>query len=194
MILGITGISGAGKHTAGSILARRGWVVLDVDAMAHAAYRPYTSVWKAIVEAFGEKILNKDDTINRQMLGKIVFSPSDPEASQKALATLDEIVHPYLRHRLEDEVHYQSRKGADVAVVAALWGELGLIGMCEKLLLVTAGPKICSERICKRDGISPQEYGVRVRGYSMPPSADFTVENNGSPEEFGVALVRALGR
>ena len=41
MILGITGKSGTGKHTAAKFLEQKGWKVLDVDKIAHKLYRPY---------------------------------------------------------------------------------------------------------------------------------------------------------
>ena len=39
MVLGITGISGAGKHTAADYFKKKGWVVLDADKLLdHVLY------------------------------------------------------------------------------------------------------------------------------------------------------------
>ena len=93
MILGITGISGSGKHTAANFLKQKGWVVLDADKIAHYLYRPYTSLWKAVVKEFGEDILSANDKIDRQKLSKIVFDPNNPEGLKK----LNEITHPEIK-------------------------------------------------------------------------------------------------
>ena len=193
MVLGITGISGSGKHTAANYLQKKGWVVLDADTLAHHLYRPYTNVWKAIVKEFGEKILNQDDSINRVQLGKIVFDPAHPEEAEKALLKLNGIVHPFVRRRLEEDIHYDVRRGMSVAVVAALWKELGLGEICEKLLWVSADPGLAMDRILRRDGISSEIYAQRVRGQKPPLKPDWALENNGTPEELYGKLSAALG-
>jgi dephospho-CoA kinase len=193
MVLGITGISGSGKHTAASYLQKRGWVVLDADTLAHYLYRPYTSVWKAITEAFGERVLNQDDSISRAQLGKVVFDVAHPEEAEKALRKLNDIVHPYVRRRLEEEVHYNMRKNLNIAVVAALWKELELKKLCEKLLWIKTDLALAQERIRKRDGVSAEEYALRVKNQESPPKPDWTLENNGTPEELYGELKAELG-
>jgi dephospho-CoA kinase len=193
MILGITGISGSGKHTAANILARKGWVVLDADSLAHYLYRPYTNVWKAVTREFGERILNQDDSINRAQLGKLVFDASRPEASEKALKKLNGILHPYLQRRLVEEARFNSKKGVPVAVVAALWDELGLKKICEKFLWVEADPALSRERVLKRDGITAQMYALRIKSQIPLPNPDFKVENNGTTEELATKLQAILG-
>ena len=192
MILGITGISGSGKHMAASFLHKKGWVILDADSMAHYLYRPYTNVWKAIVKEFGERILNQDDTINRTMLSKVVFNPDKPQESLEALKKLNSFVHPSIKRRLIDEIRYHSRKGLNVAVVAALWHELGIDQACEKMLVVKAKPNLTQERIMKRDSIPADVYRLRTKNQADPEKADWVVENNGTPEEFFAALAKTI--
>lgn len=189
MVLGITGISGVGKHTVAGYLQRKGWTVLDADAIAHYLYRPYTNVWKEVVEAFGEGILNQDDVINRSKLGKIVFDAQNPEKADAALRKLNGIVHPYVRRRMEEEIHHFSHKGGNIAVVAALWKELDLGSLCDKILLVRAESSMAIERVCKRDNIGEEMCTLRIKKQSVPPAPDWTVENNGTPEE----LYRKMG-
>ncbi|MBN2096047.1 dephospho-CoA kinase [Candidatus Peregrinibacteria bacterium] len=184
MILGITGISGSGKHTAAHYFEQRGWVILDADKIAHHSYRPYTAVWKAVVREFGEGILNQDDTINRVKLGKIVFSASEPEESEKALSKLNQIVHPYMKRRIKNEIHRHFRRQSNIAIVVALWRESDLEDCCEKILLIKADPALRRKRIQGRDGISPETYEMRVKNQTEPPQPDFIVENSGSLTDF----------
>ena len=192
MILGITGISGSGKHTAASYLQKRGWMVLDADSMAHYLYRPYTNVWKAIVQEFGERILNQDDTINRTKLSKIVFNVDRPQESLEALQKLSGLVHPSIKRRLVDEIRYHSRKSLNIIIVAALWKELGIDQACEKMMVIKAQPNLAQKRIMKRDGIPAEVYSLRIKNQADPEKADWVVENNGTPDELYVKLNKIL--
>lgn len=184
MVLGITGISGAGKHTAADFFRQRGWVILDTDRIAHYLYRPYTHVWKAIVEHFGESILNQNDTINRKKLGKIVFDVQHSEKAAQDLKKLNQITHPSTKRHIKNEIHRHFRRKSNIVVVAALWKEIDLPNICEKILLINADLELACQRIQKRDGISEDTYYLRIKKQSVPPKPDFVVENNGGVEEF----------
>lgn len=192
MILGITGISGSGKHTVGKFFERKGWVVLDADLIAHNSYRPYTSVWKAVTSEFGEMILNQDDTINRQKLGKIVFNASDPETAEEALKKLNELIHPYVKRKIKNKIHRHFRRKSNIVVIAALWKEVGMQDYCEKMLLVRANSENCRERTRKRDNISAETYQMRIKNQNEPVNPDFTVENDGLIEDLNSKLSELL--
>jgi dephospho-CoA kinase len=182
MVLGITGISGSGKHTVAEYLRKKGWTVFDTDSIAHYLYRPYTGAWKEISTQFGEKILNQDDTINRVKLGQIVFNEADPEGAEAALKKLNGIIHPHMKIYIANELHHYGRKKIDVAIVSALWEEFEK-GFCEKILLLKADLAIRKKRIMSRDGIPEKMYGLRVKAQTEPKNPDFVIENNGTVEE-----------
>jgi len=188
MVLGITGISGSGKHTAAQFFRKKGWIILDTDKIAHYLYRPYTGVWKAIVREFSEKILNQDDTINRVKLGKIVFNASKPKEAHAALHRLNQIIHPYIKRHIKNEIHRHFRRKSNIAIVVALWREAGLKDCCDKMLLLRADPGLRSKRIQGRDGISPETYEMRIKNQTEPPHSDFAVENNGTLKELNEKL------
>lgn len=192
MILGITGISGAGKHTASEYLKQKGWVILDADKIAHLLYRPYTELWKAVVNEFGEKILNQDDTINRFKLSEIVFEVADPKKADKALLKLNKIAHPFVNRQIKDEIHRHFRRGSDIAVIGALWKEADLIDSCEKILLVKANPELRLKRVKKRDGISDSMIQMRIRNQTEPDKPDWTIENNGTKLELDKKMEKIL--
>ncbi len=190
MILGITGKTGVGKHTAAEFFEQRGWKVLNADRISHGLYRPYKRVWREVVEAFGEVILNKKDIIDRQKLRALVFAGT--EASKKALETLNSIVHPELKRVLKDESYYLSKKKKNTVIVAALWEQIGLFELCDKVLLIRAGEALSFDRLKKRDGIDFDMF-ERVSGtHSDPPHADFEVVNEGNVRDFYGELKQAL--
>lgn len=167
-------------------------MVLDADKMAHDSYRPYTNVWKSIVKAFGEGILSKNDNIDRQKLGKIVFNAKDPESANQALATLNKIIHPYLKRKIRDKIHRHFRRQTNIVVVAALWKEVGIPDYCEKTLLIRANPEQCAQRIQGRDSISAETYQMRIQNQTEPENPDFVIENTASKEEFKAKLSELL--
>lgn len=188
MVLGITGISGSGKHTAAQWFEKQNWIILDADKIAHYLYRPYTGVWKQIVDAFGEKILNQDDVINRQKLGKIVFDPTDPIKAEEARQKLNAIVHPAVIRNIKDVIHRHFKRKSNIVVVASLWKELKIPEMCDKILLLKAYPEVARQRITARDSISDDMYLQRVSSQSEPMNPDFVIENNGTDLELQKAL------
>ena len=184
MILGITGISGSGKHTAADFLKQKKWVILDADRVAHYLYRPYTSLWKSITDEFGESILGVSDKIDRQKLGEIVFNPDSPDSLMK----LNKITHPEIKRYLKNEIHHLHRRDPNIAIVAALWEGVGLTEVCDKILLVKANKELAYDRIKKRDGISESIYEMRIKNQIEIPNPDFTVENEGNFQEFYKSL------
>lgn len=190
MVLGITGISGTGKHTAADFFAQKGSVIFDVDKIAHYLYRPYTHVWKTIVQAFGEGVVGQNDLINRQKLGRLVFDEKNPATVQKALNKLNQIVHPAIRHYLDEQIHQNYRRSKTLIIVAALWKELGLDKFCDKILLIKADSEIAYKRIQQRDSLSRAAYDLRVRNQSAPKEPDWVIINNGTVQEFYLALAK----
>jgi len=190
MVLGITGKSGAGKHTAAEFFAQKQWVVLDADKIAHYLYRPYTHVWKTIVEHFGEGILGKNDLINRQKLSQIVFDEKNPEQAAEERKALNAIVHPAIRVYLEEQIHRHFERKTNLVLVAALAEELELRKLCDKILLVKADPEVAFKRIQARDSISRPMAEQRIRDQAEPENPDQVIENNGTLQEFYRALAR----
>ena len=192
MILGITGKTGTGKHTAAKFFEQKGWKVFDVDKIAHRLYRPYQRIWREVVDRFGEDILTKDDVVDRQKLKAIVFAKGSE--AQQALKDLNSIVHPELKRYLKDEIYYQKKRKANVVVVAALWEELGMFELCDKVMLIKAGEPVAYERVRKRDGTNQDMFEMTTQNQKEPENAHVTVVNEGSFQDFYKELNSGLAQ
>jgi dephospho-CoA kinase len=95
--VGLTGSIGVGKSFVASIFVELGCHVLDADQTAREVVMPGTAGLKALNEAFGEKILNADGTLDRKRLGLVVFN--DESQRQR----LNQILHPFIIAR-QDEI------------------------------------------------------------------------------------------
>jgi dephospho-CoA kinase len=89
----LAGGVGSGKSTVGRMLAERGAVVIDADAVAREVVEPGTPGLAAIVERFGAGVLQSDGSLDRAGLAAVVF------ADTQALADLNAITHPLVRTR-----------------------------------------------------------------------------------------------
>jgi len=101
-VIVITGSIGTGKSTAVYFLKKLGFTVLDSDKIVHEGYNRGSTLYKKILDHFGEEILTKDKTIDRQKLSKIVFN------DEEKLEKLNSIVHGYVYEKLKDGVENTS--------------------------------------------------------------------------------------
>src|ERR1700712_5766370 len=91
--IGLTGGIGAGKSIVAKLLADRGAIVIDADALAREVVAPGPPGLAEVVEAFGDGVLNADGSLDREALAKIVFT--DPGQRR----TLEGITHPRIGER-----------------------------------------------------------------------------------------------
>jgi len=181
--IGLTGGIGSGKSTVARLFQKKGAYIIDVDVLAHMVEEPGSAVWNRIVEYFGRKILDKDDRINREVLGGIVFRDSEK------LEKLNSIVHPAIFdewwHRFDNIVN--NDKEAIVISDIPLLIEVGWHKAVDIVILVYTSPDVQAERIMKRNSYSYEEARDRLNS-QMPvdekiPFADFVINNEGTPEE-----------
>lgn len=181
--IGLTGGIGSGKSTVTRLFQERGAYIIDIDAIAHLVEKPGSIVWNGIVEYFGRKILGKDNTIDREALGGIVFRDSEK------LKELNSIVHPAIldewRRRLDDI----GSKDEDAIIISdiPLLIEVKWYRAVDIVILVYTSPDVQAERIMKRNGYSYEDTKDRLNS-QMPldekiPFADFVINNEGTLEE-----------
>jgi dephospho-CoA kinase len=127
MIIGLTGTYCAGKNHVGRLLEERGLPVLDVDKLGHRALETEKS---AILERFGEDILDRDGRINRKLLGAKVFGkPGELDA-------LETIVHPAANR---DTLAWIAEQGGKHCVInAALLHRSSAFKTLDAVILVEA--------------------------------------------------------
>ena len=86
----IAGGIGAGKTAASEYLISRGWPVIDSDEIAHGVTQPGEAAYVALRDAFGDAVLNADETIDRTFLADVVFH------DRTALRRLNAITHGHI--------------------------------------------------------------------------------------------------
>ncbi len=180
--VGLTGGIATGKSTVARMFARRGAAVIDADEMVRELQKPGSTVYEAIVDAFGPHILRGDGTIDRRSLGELVFR------DEQLRRRLETIVHPALISAVERQVAELRTQGVAVCVV-----ELPLLMEAEAecrfdcVVVVTAPEEVQVARLMADRGLSRKEALARI-GSQMPQGekerrADFVIENGGALQE-----------
>jgi dephospho-CoA kinase len=140
-------------------------------------------VHTAVVDEFGQHILAPDGTIDRRVLGEIVFK--DPAARAK----LNGLVHPAVVDQQQQwlkSVEAQDPQG--IAIVdAALMIEVGTYKNYDKVIVVTCSPEQQKTRLRTRSTLTEEQIEARIRS-QMPMEekvkfADFVIDNSGSVEQ-----------
>lgn len=157
MIIGLTGGIASGKSTVSKCFREKGALIIDADTIAHRVIERGRPAYKKIVRFFGPAVLNKDNSINRKFLARIVFS------SPQKLKKLNKFIHPEVIKIIKEKVN--KRKGITRAIVidAPLLIESGLHKMADRVVVVTCPLKTQIERVTRRDRISRTQALLRIK-------------------------------
>lgn len=189
LVVGLTGGIGSGKSTLAALLAERGAVVIDADALGHEALVPGQPAWNSIVDQFGDDVLSAGSMdIDRKRLGRIVFE--DP----RKLAALNAITHPIILGRIADILEQHRSTSAVVILDAALIVELGLADTVDLVVVVVAAHQTRRERLVASRGMSGADVDARVAAQARPEDlearADIVVMNDGSLDDLALQADR----
>ena len=176
-VVGLTGGIGSGKSTVSALLAQRGAVVVDADAITHDLQRPGTPIVAAMVERFGDGVLRADGSLDRQAVAGIVFA--DPAA----LADLNAIVHPAVG--VEIAAQMQAAASADRVVVldVPLLVESGRTDLAG-LIVVDVDPEVAVRRLVDQRGFTEADAHARMARQASRADrlarADVVIDNSGT--------------
>ncbi len=184
--IGLTGGIGSGKSTVAGLLAQRGARIVDADVLARQVVAPGTPGLAAVVDAFGDRVLSADGSLDRPALAAVVFG--DPSAR----ATLDGIVHPLVRARAVELI---AALPDDAVVVQdiPLLVETGQAASFDLVLVVEAELETRVARLVQR-GLSEDDARARIAAQATDEQrravADVVLDNSGSPDHLAEQVSR----
>ena len=176
ILVGLTGGIGSGKSTVSALLAERGAVILDADAVARELQRAGQPVLAAMIERFGDEMLTEDGELDRARLAALVFA--DPAA----LADLNALVHPAVGVELVRRI--EAARGTDAVVVldSPLLAEHPRDGMAATIV-VDVPIETAVERLVHQRGMTEADARARIaRQISRDErlaTADRVIDNSG---------------
>ena len=180
-LIGLTGGIGSGKSTVSALLAARGAVIVDADAITRDLQRPGMPVFEAIVERFGPEVVAPDGSLDRPALAAVVFG--DPEA----LADLNRLVHPAVGVAIAEAI--AASAGTDDVVVL----DVPLLVESPKprddlagVLVVDCPVDVAVERVVAHRGMAEADARARIARQATREQrlarADHVIDNAGPPE------------
>ncbi|HHW39998.1 MAG TPA: dephospho-CoA kinase [Syntrophomonadaceae bacterium] len=182
-VIGLTGGIASGKSLVSRYLRELGAIIIDCDQVARDVVRTGSSAWRQIVQEFGETVCKPDGSLDREALGRIVFSDTEK------LDKLNRITHPYIISEIRRLFDDYRKNFPDAVVVldAPLLLEVGLEGMVDEVWVVYVDYQTQLERLMKRDGFSSEEAACRISSQipleEKVKLADHVIDNRGDPEE-----------
>ena len=176
MIIGLTGGIGSGKTAAADYFIDLGVDVIDADMAAKNALQKNSKGYDLFINKFGNKYLDSNKNINRELIRKLIFNDSD------AKSKLENIIHPIVRSGIETFI--RNTKSNYCIIVVPLIFETNSSKIYDRILVIDCDVDVQISRTSKRDNQAKSDIeniinkqATREQRLSI---ADDVIVNNGS--------------
>jgi len=191
VIVGLTGGIGSGKSEVAKLLAERGAVIVDTDAIARDLVEPHGPLLSELVREFGASIVGPEGRLDRRALARIAFAD---EGKRKRL---NDILHPAILKQTLAEISRHASSAVVVVVVPLLF-ESGFDKNCQTVIAVVAPVELRRRRVLDRGGMDETDLAARIRA-QLPDAeyerrAQIVVRNDGDQAKLGREVDAAWGR
>jgi dephospho-CoA kinase len=155
IVVGLTGGIGSGKSTVSRLLARRGAVIVDADAIVHELQQPGAPLLGVLAERFGDEIIGADGELDRPKLAELAFG--DPDA----VRDLNAIVHPAVREEIARRVAEHAGTNKVVVLDIPLLTDRDTYRMAA-LVVVDVDPEVAVQRVAADRAMSAEAVRERM--------------------------------
>ncbi len=179
ILIGILGGVASGKSEVSGRLRAWGAAVLDADRVGHAVLRE-AEVKQAVRRRWGEAVFDAAGEIDRRTVAEIVFAAA-PE-SRVELAFLEQLTHPRIGRRLQEQLAELQRQGVSAAVLdAPVMLKAGWDALCQRIVFVDA-PRDARLARARQRGWTEAEFAAREAAQEPVETkrrrADVTFDNS----------------
>ncbi len=161
-IIGLTGNIASGKSVIRRMLENSGALGIDADLLAQRTYSKGAPAYQAILDAFGEHLLDPFGEIDRKALAQIVFS------DREKLVLLEGIIHPIVQRSLDFLI--QKAQTHVIVIEAIKLFEIGLDRLCQSVWVSNADYNIRLQRLVNQRGMLRESAEMRLS--SQPPQEE----------------------
>lgn len=180
-VIGITGGVGCGKSAVlGYLENNYDCYIVETDKLAHKLQEKGNRCYDELVSCFGREILDKDGIIDRNKLGKIVFSDNEKRE------LINNIVHPGVTEELKKlSADLKDKEGLFV-IESALLFEAGIDKICHKTMYIYTNQQLRRERLKKSRGYTDEKITDIINSQQSErfflENCDCIIDNNDSLE------------
>ena len=176
ILIGLTGGIGSGKSTVSALLAGRGAIIIDADAIARELQAPGAPLLSELSKKFGASIIDASGALDRAALATIAFS--DPEA----LKDLNKIVHPAIAKEMDARLTAQRATDNVVVLDIPLLAEKPRAGLCG-IVVVDIPIDLAVSRLVEFRSMAEDDARARIAKQATREErqaiADKVIDNSG---------------
>ncbi len=161
-VVGLTGGIASGKSTVSNLFKISGVPVIDADLVARQVVEKDSVGLKTLITHLGESILNEDGTLNRNELGRKMFSDD-------AIRTeVNDILQPLIRQEITARMKAYQEQGESLIVLdLPLLFEMKYEDMCDEIIVIAVSLETQIVRMQVRNGYTQEEALQRIHA-QMP--------------------------
>lgn len=179
-VLGLTGGIATGKSTAAAIFNSHGVPIVDGDSIAREVVVRKSEGLLALVNAFGKVILQKDGTLDRKVLGQIVFNSAEQRKK------MNQLLDPFIRTAITEQLEQLKAEYPLVVADIPLLYEGHYDQLMDAVAVVYLPGNSQIQRLMQRNHLSFEEAKKRVSSQlsieEKKVLADVVFDNSGSKE------------
>jgi len=146
--VGMTGGIGSGKSTVAKCFRELGVTIIDSDEIAHQLTARGQPMYQAIIDKYGDSILNPAGEINRQALRQLIFD--QPQEKY----WLESLLHPLIFKKIEEAA--QTARPPYCMIVIPLLVETDANHLVDRVLVIDTPIEKQIERSRQRDQSSEE--------------------------------------
>lgn len=181
-VIALTGGIGSGKSRILQWLASQGLPTLNADQIARDIVAPGTEALNAIVQKFGQNMLQKDGTLNRAKLRQQIFQ------SPEAKTWLEQLLHPKIRQQTQKQIEtLKKQQPALIIIEIPLLAETGKPDYIDQVWVADCQETTQCQRAAQRENTSPADIQKIIDQQASRSQrlalADYIINTEGSFEE-----------
>jgi len=176
IVIGLTGNIATGKSVVRRMLEHLGAYTIDADALSHRVISKGAPGYQPVLDRFGTWLLDKDKQIDREKLGRLVFSDT------QALTHLEDIIHPHVDQAVELLAKRANQRVIVIEAIKLL--ESNLRNKCDTIWVTDASQEVQVGRLVRKRGMTREDALQRVHSQSAQKekltAAQTIIKNNGN--------------
>ncbi len=143
--IALTGGIACGKSSVSQVFKKIGLPVVDLDVIAREVVEPNTQGLSELVAHFGDGILNKDQSLDREALRQKLFENKDNQQ------IIEQILHPKILEKMQLDI---KKLGKPLVIVEVpLLVEQNLSHLFDRAVVVDCSEQNQLKRLLKRKNI-----------------------------------------
>ena len=186
MVVGLTGGIGSGKSSAANIFKEFGIDCIDADNVAKNILDLNENAKKLFINEFGDKYIDKDNKINREILREDIFN------DKSKIEKLESIIHPKVR----DEIFKFIENSSSIYTIVdvPLIFETNSKDFYDKIVLVDCETNTQISRASQRDNRSNESIMKIIKNQATREQrlsiADYIISNDSTFENLKKEVIK----